>query len=163
MLRDINLSQLLAMISVSMSAKQVKITGGDLGWRDLSSVDVTQNCHNLTLGWKGLGRTYCLCMTLDEMRSRAAWTPEEKYKMPILRAFYFSGDNCNHRTKFIYEIMGNEIDIIDDIGIVGNGGSYAKKNLLKFDPNEIYGMKVWNEEQWAIYGEPAALMENSNV
>jgi hypothetical protein len=45
--------------------------------------------------------------------------------------------------------MGNEIDIIDDIGLVGNGGEYERKNLLKIDPNEIYRMKVRSEGRWA--------------
>lgn len=40
------------------------------------------------------------------------------------RIYYYFGDNCNDYTMFIYSFMGNETDIIDDLGLVG----YPKRN-----------------------------------
>lgn len=155
MIKDINLSQLLALIAVSGSVKQIKMRDGDLFWRTMDSVDVTENSHTISIEWKrgqffGSERQY-IYMQLQELRKPYAWEKhsDNRFYMPILKAYYYQGDNCNDRTKFIYEIIGNEIEIIDDIGIVGNGGEYQRKNLLKIDPNDIYAMKVRNEGRWA--------------
>ena len=155
MIKDINLSQLLALIAVSGSVKKIEMCDGDLCWRKMGTVDVTKNSHSVRISWEksnyfGSENQY-LCMQLQELRKPYPW---EKYKdnrfhEPILHAYYYRGDNCNSRTKFLYEIIGNEIDIIDDIGLVGNGGEYERKNLLKIDPNEIYRMKVRSEGRWA--------------
>ena len=155
MIRDINLSQVLAMIAVSGSVKQIKVRDGDLAWRKWKKIDVTDNSHCVTIEWKrseffGSERQF-LCMQLQEMRKPYAWEKHEdnRFYEPILHAYYYEGDNCNSRTKFLYEIIGNEIDIIDDIGLVGNGGEYDRKNLLRIDPNEIYKMKVRSEGRWS--------------
>ena len=155
MLRDINLSQLLALIAVSGSVKQIKLCDGDLVWRKMETVDVTKNSHSVGIRWKRGeffgSEVQSLHMTLRDLRKPYAWEnhKDNRFYEPILRAYYYCGDNCNRRTKFIYEIIGNEIDIIDDIGVVGNGGEYERKNLLKIDPNEIFGMKVRNEGRWS--------------
>ena len=155
MIKDINLSQLLAMIAVSGSVKQIKMRDGDLFYRDWKNIDVTDNSHSISIGWKrseffGSENQY-LCMQLQEIRKPYAWEKhtDNRFYEPILHAYYYFGDNCNRRTKFLYEIMGNEIDIIDDIGLIGNGGEYNRKNLLKIDPNVIYRMKVRSEGRWA--------------
>lgn len=155
MVKDINLSQMLAMIAVSGSVKQIKMRDGDLVWRDWKDVDVTENSHTISIQWDrsdffGSEKQY-IYMQLQELRKPYAWEShkDNRFYKPILHAYYYQGDNCNSRTKFIYEIIGNEIDIIDDIGIVGNGGEYERKNLLKINPNEIFRMKVRNEGRWA--------------
>lgn len=155
MIKDINLSQLLALIAVSGSVKQIKANDGDLIWKDWKSIDVTDNSHTVSIKWKrceyfGSENQY-LCMTLRDLRKPYPWEchSDNRFYEPILHAYYYQGDNCNKRTKFIYEIIGNEIDIIDDIGLVGSGGEYKRKNLLKIDPNEVYKMKVRNEGRWA--------------
>ncbi len=156
MIKDINLSQLLAMIAVSGSVKKIGMRDGDLFWRGMDTVDVTENSHSISIGWKRgdfFGSEYqYLCMMLDDLRKPYAWEKhkDNRFYEPILHAYYYQGDNCNRRTKFIYEIIGNEIDIIDDIGLVGNKGEYKRKNLLKIDPNEIYRMKVRNEGRWEV-------------
>ena len=155
MIKDINLSQLLALIAVSGSVKQIKMSGGDLAWRADDNIDVTKNSHSIILRWKR--SEFCgseqqeLCMQLRDMRKPYPWEKhkDNRFYEPVFHAYYYRGDNCNRRTKFLYEIMGNEIDIIDDIGLVGNGGEYARKNLLKIDPNEIYKQKVRSEGRWA--------------
>ena len=155
MTKDINLSQLLALIAVSGSVKKIEMRDGDLFWRKMDTVDVAKNSHSISISWKqseffGSENQY-LCMSLDELRKPYPWEKHEdnRFYEPILHVYYYYGDNCNSRTKFLYEIIGNEIDIIDDIGLVGNGGEYKRKNLLKIDPNEIYRMKVRSEGRWA--------------
>lgn len=49
MIKDINLSQLLALISVSGSVKQIKVGDGDLAWREWKSIDITQNSHTVSI------------------------------------------------------------------------------------------------------------------
>ena len=155
MIQEINLSQMLAMIAVSGSVKQVKVRDGDLTWRATGSIDPTKNSHMISIWWKrskysGSEHQY-ICMSLQEMRKPCSWDKEEKnFLEPVLEAYYYHGDNCNSRTQFIYEIIANKIKIIDDIGLVGNGGEYHDRtNLLKIDPNKIYEMKVRHEGQWA--------------
>ena len=155
MLQEINMSQMLAMIGVSYNTKQVKMVEGDLTWAGMDSVDITENSHTIVIGWKehyisGGSKEHRLCMTLMDMRKPVPWGhKEKKFHEPILKAYYYTGDNCNSDTQFIYEIMANKIKIIDDIGLVGNGGEYKKKNLLKIIPDEVYSMKLRNEGRWA--------------
>ena len=159
MIKEINLSQLLALIAVSGSVKQIKMRDGDLVWRSMENVDVQTNSHTISLWWKK--GEYCgsdtqyICMKMDELRKPYAWEShaDNRFYEPILHAYYYQGDNCNRRTRFIYEIIGNQIDIIDDIGLVGNAGEYERKNLLKIDPNQIYRMKVRDEGRWSPTGK----------
>ena len=155
MVKDINLSQLLALIEVSGNVKQIKMTGGDLTWRKWKDIDVTKNSHTITIGWKrsnfrGSENQY-LCMTLKNLRKPYAWEShkDNRFYEPILSAYYYEGDNCNKNTKFLWEIIGNSIEIIDDIGLVGNGGEYQRKNLLKINSHEIFRMKVNDLGRWS--------------
>ena len=155
MIRDINLSQMLAMIAVSGNIKKIKTGSGNLAWSKWEEVDPTKDSYTIDITWDrgeycGSDNQY-ICMALQEIRKPY---PHERHKdnrfyEPILHAYYYRGDNCNRNTKFIYEIIGNEIDIIDDIGLVGNGGEYRNKNLLKINPHDIYRMKVRSEGRWA--------------
>ena len=154
MIKDILLSQLLALISVSGSVKQIKLRDGDLVWRADDSIDCSNNSHHVSIKWKR--SKYCgsenqyLCMTLQTMRKPYEWCEDKKkYYKPVLKAYYYEGDNCNSHTKFIYEIIGNEIEIIDDIGLVGNGGTYERKNLLNIDPYQVYYDKVNCLGRWS--------------
>lgn len=110
MIHEINLSQMLAMIAVSGSVKQIKVSGGDLTWRKLDSIDVTENSHTITIWWKrsefcGCEKQY-LCMILKDMRKPYPWGRDaKKFLEPILEAYYYEGDNCNRKTQFLYEII----------------------------------------------------------
>ena len=81
MTKDINLSQLLALIAVSGSVKKIEMRDGDLYWRKMDTVDVTKNSHSVSISWKrseffGSENQY-LCMSLDELRKPYPW---EKHK-----------------------------------------------------------------------------------
>lgn len=127
-MKRIMLSQLLALIAVSFDTKKVRGSYGILNWVKTKSEALH---HCLTLIWK---RGRCcgienmqICMILDRFDSAK----------PIFRAYYFDGDNCNDRTRFIYECMANETDIVDDIGIVGAGEKITRRtNLLKINPHD---------------------------
>lgn len=157
MIREINLSQLLAVIAVSGSVKRIEVCDGDLVWQKMETVDVTKHSHTVSVQWKR--SKFCgseiqrLCMILDDMREPYRWfdattTHSKRFLEPVLHAYYYDGDNCNEKTRPIYECIANDIDIIDDIGLVGNGGAYKRKNLLLIDPNEVFSMKVNNEGRW---------------
>ena len=128
------LSQLLALIAVSFDTKKVTASYGILNWAKTKSEALH---HQLTLNWKR-GRccgieSMCISMILDRFDSAE----------PIFRAFYFNGDNCNDRTRFIYDCMANETDIVDDIGIVGVGERITKRtNLLKINPHDSDTVKA---------------------
>ena len=116
-------SQLLALIKCSFKTKYVATSGGDLYYLSIEDIDTTKECHSLTIKWKR-GEGICghpwmhLCMTLEDIRPKYRYSGE---KRGILQAYYFEGDNCNERTRFLYKIMADGVDIIDDIGLIGNG------------------------------------------
>ena len=157
MISEINLSQLLAIIAVSGSVKRIELSDGDLVWLKMESVDVTRNSHVVSIQWKR--SQFCgsdiqrLCMMLEDMRIPYRWFDSircnsKRFLEPVFHAYYYEGDNCNQKTRPISECIANNIDIIDDIGLVGNGGSYKRKNLLIIDPNQIFSMKVNNQGRW---------------
>ena len=157
MIREINLSQLLAVIAVSGSVKRIEVCDGDLVWRKLETVDVTSNSHMVSIQWKR--SEFCgseiqrLYMRLEDMRKPYGWfdstrCDSKRFLEPVFHAYYYEGDSCNRKTRPIYECIANDIDIIDDIGLVGNGGAYNHKNLLFIDPNKVFSMKVNNEGRW---------------
>ena len=157
MISEINLSQLLAIIAVSGSVKRIELSDGDLVWLKMESVDVTRNSHVVSIQWKR--SQFCgsdiqrLCMMLEDMRIPYRWFDSircnsKRFLEPVFHAYYYEGDNCNQKTRPIYECIANNIDIIDDIGLVGNGRSYKRKNLLIIDPNQIFSMKVNNQGRW---------------
>jgi|GEM_PF-5117401 len=131
MIRQILLSQLVAMIKVGYDANRITASGAAI-WRDEDSPDEP---YNLVLYWKN--KIHCgqkdmsFCMTLDG-----------KYKdYPVLHAYYFAGDNCNDHTRFLYEIIANEIQVLDDLGIVG-GQISNRKSLTAIKPHEVYIAKL---------------------
>lgn len=157
MINEINLSQLLAIIAVSGSVKRIELSDGDLVWRKMESVDVTRNSHMVSIQWKR--SQFCgsdiqrLCMMLEDMRLPyrcfdSTRCDSKRFLEPVFHAYYYEGDNCNQKTRPIYECIANNIDIIDDIGLVGNGGTYKRKNLLIIDPNQIFSMKVNSQGRW---------------
>lgn len=157
MINEINLSQLLAIIAVSGSVKRIELSDGDLVWRKMESVDVTRNSHMVSIKWKR--SQFCgsdiqrLWMMLEDMRLPnrcfdSTRCDSKRFLEPVFHAYYYEGDNCNQKTRPIYECIANKIDIIDDIGLVGNGGTYKRKNLLIVDPNQIFSMKVNSQGRW---------------
>lgn len=127
-MRRIMLSQLLALIAVSFDTKKVTVSYGILNWAKTKREALN---HGLTLLWKRgrcCGReSMRICMILDRFDSSE----------PIFRAYYFEGDNCNDRTRFIYKCLANETAIVDDIGIVGADERITRRtNLLKINPHD---------------------------
>lgn len=155
MIKEIMLSQILAMIAVSFNTKRVTIGFGDLQWREEKDVDVNKNSHIVSIEWYENGNTKArlmdLCMSLVDKRKPYKHA-EDKDKQYILHAYNFDGDNCNTYTRFLYEIIANDIDIIDDIGLVG-GKYYNQKgpnpNLLKINPHELFADKVNHRNRYA--------------
>ena len=121
-MKEILLSQLIALIKCSFKTNYVATENGDLTWRTFESIDPSKYSHTLSIWWKR-GEGICghprmnLCMVLKDIRPRAPWLNEKRY---VLNAYNFDGDNCNERTRFLYKIMADQVDIIDDINLIGN-------------------------------------------
>lgn len=121
-MNEILLSQLIALIKCSFRTKYVATQDGDLCWRKFEDLDPSKGCHSLSIWWKR-GEGICghprmhLCMTLEDIRPKHRTFGERR---GILKAYYFEGDNCNERTRFLYKIMADEVEIIDDIDLIGN-------------------------------------------
>ena len=123
MKNEILFSQLIALIKCSFKTTYVATCGGDLDFLQIENIDPLKECHSLMIKWKR-GEGICghpwmhLCMTLENIRPKYRYSGE---KRGILQAYYFEGDNCNERTRFLYKIIADGIEIIDDIGVIGNG------------------------------------------
>lgn len=131
MIRQILFSQLVAMIKVSFNTKKITACDGTLTFMAENRLKNGMSGQMLRIKWKRGQRcsgreTMYLCMSLQE-KSKQGY---------ILHAYYFDGDNCNMQTRFLYEVMANEIDIVDDLGIVGYGIDY-RKNLININPFDV--------------------------
>lgn len=64
---------------------------------------------------------------------------EEDYrgKRAVLRIYLFDGDSYNDRTQWIYFLLGNQIEIVDDIGLCGSGDKYFNTWLEKINPYNL--------------------------
>lgn len=150
-MKQILMSQLLALIAVSFDTKKITCSGW-YGWSVPDRIpDLECDSHQLELRWNK--RQY-LCMTLTDCRKPYRWCTNQQDYQWIFRAFYFSGDNCNDRSRFLFSIMADETPIIDDIGIIGGG--YAKPyknghkhNLLTINPHQLFSDKVNHRGRYA--------------
>lgn len=141
-MKRILLSQLLALIKVSFDTKSVTVYPNSVIWAKKPD-DAIGN--QIELRWKR-GQTcgspeMWLCLQCERF---------EKGK-PIFNAYYFNGDNCNDRSRFLYFLMAEDTDIIDDIALTGaNEDVKRRTNLLKINPfdyevqRKVY--KRWKEE-----------------
>jgi hypothetical protein len=60
----------------------------------------------------------------------------------VYHAYYFNGDNCNDYTRFLYKIMADNVDIVDDLGITGHGAEIGRKSISKINPREVLRDKI---------------------
>ena len=147
----IRFSQVLALIRVTHEPKRIRIKDGDLAWRQgrREIIDCGSSC-SLSIEWdRGIGtgsEKPCLYFTLDGfeyssewLRKRGIYLWREEWTMetsgnahyldqpvPVLRAYLYSGDNCNDRTDFLWQMVALRTKVYDDIGIVGGGwGNYS--------------------------------------
>lgn len=125
----IPMSQLIGLISASHETNKIQIKDGDLAWRCGKIDEVHIGEHSLSIKWdRGSGygsQDPHLCLSLVRMEKGHF---NNKY---FFTAYYYYGDNCNDRTRFLYKIMADEIEILDDLGIVGHGGEIGKTYLTK--------------------------------
>lgn len=138
------LSQVLAMIKVSFDTKAIMAQNGDLWFMKPENILLTSS-HSFSIKWKR-GRvcgseTMSLHFSLEDIRPKyhhAKLPLEESKKEYVFRIYNFNGDNCNDRTQFIYWLMGNQIDIIDDLGICSlYDPKFSKKHLDKINPFDV--------------------------
>ena len=141
-MRTIFLSQLLALIAVSFDTKKVTTFPSIVVFGETKEA-VTGN--EILITWKR-GRVY----GHEEMH---LWLFLDKFEdeRPIFHAYYFDGDNCNERSRFIYSVMAEKTEIVDDIALTGAGESInSRTNLLKINPHDIEVMRSirerWKEE-----------------
>lgn len=147
----IRFSQLLALIRVTHEPKHIRVRDGDLAWRSNRREIIEENKGgSLSIEWdRGIGcgsdKPY-LCFTLDEFQYSTEWMKNHgihlwregwRYRrdgnhhdldepVPVLRAYYYNGDNCNDRTDFLWQLVALQTKVYDDIGIVGGGwGNYS--------------------------------------
>lgn len=148
MIHEIQLSQVLALVSVGYRTKKIWCTGNAITTIERFFPEEFVQ-HNATLCWKNdaglFGRDMRLHISLDDIRKPyylADAVRDKRYYEPIFRAYYFEGDNCNDYSQFIYELIGNRIAIVDDIRLAGSkyGVPYKnnrKFNLLDVDPHKV--------------------------
>ena len=123
------LSQVIALIRVSFNTKGIKISNCGL----IYSADKYDG--SFSIKWKR-GNGICghemmyLYFSYDHT--------EENYrgKRVVLKIYLFDGDSCNERTQWIYFLIGNQIEIVDDIGLCGSCDKYHNKRLEKIKPYE---------------------------
>lgn len=134
-------SQLIALISASFETNKIQIRDGYLAWcnRPIKE-DELEHSHNLSIKWKRSGYIDCyLCMTLDGRLNKNSSSFYDDY---YFSAFYFYGDNCHDRTRFLFELMANETMIIDDLGIVEHGGEIGKTYLTNLKHSDYASAMV---------------------
>lgn len=158
-------SQLIGLISASFETNKVQIRDGYLAWcnRPMTDKDLEKS-HSLSIKWKRSGYIDCyLCMSLNGKLKKSSSFYDDYY----LTAYYFNGDNCNSRTRFLFKLMADEIMIIDDFGIVGHGGEIGKTSLTKLKHSDYAsamvnarGRKVMFKSGKWIYEEQLKEQEN---
>lgn len=137
------LSQVIAMIKASFDTKAVLSSGGDIWWREPENID-TESSHSFSIKWK---RGRCcgseemsLYFSLEDIRAKynrkqALLEMDKEY---VFHIYLFRGDNCNDRTQFLYWLMGNQIDIIDDLGLCSLVyKNPSRKRLDKINPFDV--------------------------
>lgn len=135
MKNEILLSQLVGLISATFETKKIQIHSGVLAWYT-GSVEKTSELNNgiLSIRWaRGTGTGCdmpCLYMSVSGFRESCL------FKRIVLHAYYYVGDNCNERTRFLYWLMADDVDIIDDLGICGHGSEIGKTYLTRLSANE---------------------------
>ena len=131
---EILMSQLVALIAASHETDKVQIADGELAWRE-EPIDAT-GYKAISIKWnkgKGSGSAYpFLWMVLKDVRERSGSSSKEY----VLGAYCYNGDNCNERTRFIYGLMADDVDIIDDLGIIGHAKEIGETYLTKLSPTE---------------------------
>lgn len=141
MKNEILMSHLIALISASHETKNVQLDGGDLAYIEGLSAAATAHFGVLSIKWKrGTG---CGCETPRLYMQSVGTRKGNSYPRIVLRAYYYQGDNCNERTRFLYWLMADDVDIIDDLGICGHGSEIGKTYLTKLSANE-YGVCMVN-------------------
>lgn len=130
-MKQIMLSQLIGLISATWETKKIIAHASILSWDDLfdykglpkdgGTYDL-KNRPLLYLRWSNnihcgqkeqeIGISFNKAVVPD---ARMAVRNPEAHG----HVFYYHGDNCNDYTMFLYSFMGNETDIIDDLGIIG--------------------------------------------
>jgi len=132
---EILMSQLIAMISASDETNKIQLHDGSIAWSTPEYFKYRKpHEHNLSIKWdRGCGfgsRIRYLNMSLIDCYDSSCIT---KY---IYTAYYYQGDNCNSRNRFLYGILADEVRIIDDLGITGHGGEIKKTYLTKLSSSE---------------------------
>lgn len=136
-MKQIMLSQLIGLISATWETNDIKADSSYPPWNTLlkcrglppdGGAYMLADRPRITLRWKNKN-IHCgqqdqyICISFDK-----AVVPDARMHIRNPEAhgriYYYFGDNCNDYTMFIYSFMGNETDIIDDLGLVG----YPKRN-----------------------------------
>ena len=144
MKNEILMSQLIGLISASNETNRVQINSGDMALLVGSPEEImAKECNGmLSISWaRGTGfgcKTPCLYMKVRDLKKSPS-----SYQRFVLRAYHYEGDNCNERTRFLYGLMADDVDIIDDLGICGHGSEIGKTYLTKLSANE-YGVCMVN-------------------
>ena len=134
MKNEILLSHLIGLISVSHETKNVQLAGGDLAYIAGLSAAVTAPFGVLHIKWKRGTGSGC---EIPHLSMKSAGVRENNsYSKIVLRAYYYQGDNCNERTRFLYWLMADDVDIIDNLGICGHGSEIGKTYLTKLSAYE---------------------------
>lgn len=127
---EIMMSQLIALISASNETTKIRLSCGSALYANPPSArQFIPHGLSFVIKWdRGEGhgqKEPYLCLSCIRCKEGSL------YNEYIYHAYYYQGDNCNSRTRFLYGLMADEVEIIDDLGITGHGYEIGKMSLTK--------------------------------
>ncbi len=138
------LSQLVGLISATYETRDIKVSSNYSTWEgvffDYGGIptkkgvyDVPGRISSISLYWKNKVHTGSkeqeLHISFDQVKVGFCYHNKKPYFTPVGSIYLYHGDNCNDHTYFIYYLIGNEVDIIDDLGVVGASDKIGRKSL----------------------------------